>query len=199
MDRHTGEPSGESQQGIERDSPPDRGVAQAHLAHTAFEGARNTPVVDGRDFFAKPEHGQLTPAEIAALPDGWTVEVGTEVVYANDFLRVPGMPRHQPPESARPPQRQTEVYEEHLNWGDLNDIATEAGVELAIVEAFLRRNRIKLGNQFKQSRLQRRVVNGQETDLTTEHFSPEFMAWAIASLKSAVARYNKERAFRPEL
>lgn len=201
MDRQTGEFGGEPQETEQGPVISGREVTHARMAHTAFGGAREVVTVAGDVFSAEKFPRQLSGAEIAALPDSLTLEAPG---YDEDFLHAPAPRRRtryvdEEPDVRPQPvmrliaERRAEALHGPIgDWGDMHDIAVASGVPAEIVQQFIARNRHKIGNSFAQSELRRRRVNGEETTIMTEHFSPQFMAWAIESLKAALERHRQQ-------
>jgi hypothetical protein len=80
-------------------------------------------------------------------------------------------------------------------WRDADDIAQELGIDVAIVNRFVERNRPKLGKEFAESQKLRRPGQARYTTRMTEHFSPKFSAWAIASIRQAKAKFEASRDY----
>lgn len=210
MDRKSEEFSGD----VERQ--PRNPQLRAHMAHTAFAGMQlermHGYLQHGPDFYAPSlltadANRQLTPAEIAGLPDFFTVnenDLGpptslpvTRSLRGQDteHVRVASVMRQ------RADRLEAALGGEHADgpWGDNNDIAKAVGIKVAIVHQFISRNRSRLGSQFPAPEMRRRVTDGRETTTITEHFSPQFVAWAIASLRTSLERHQLMRQIDAQL
>jgi hypothetical protein len=115
---------------------------------------------------------------------------------------LPGRPRkrHVDEETGLKPEPVLRALAERRNerapsdvrvWCDAHDIAEMIGIPLHFVEKFIELHRHKLGNMFIASQQRRPSRGGNKL---TEHFSPQFTAWAAESLSVSLARHRERLA-----
>ena len=170
MDRLNPEQEGEAKDlSSEFEAAPDRERAGALMALIALEAA-------DRISFAEKE---MNPGVIAAVRRGRSYVDEEPAVEGRPVLRVLAE------------QRQERAPLDDRVWCDAHDIAEMIGIPVHFVERFVEIHRHKLGNMFIASQQRRPSHGGNKL---TEHFSPQFTAWATESLTASLARHRERLA-----
>lgn len=144
-------------------------------------------VIDLREPPLPPDDFEV-PAGIIAVDGDFFAEPAVEQTVPDD--RESGLPAIEEIVSVlrKRAERRERAHQPHWEWGDVADIARLAGVDARIVALFIDRHRHVLrGGQFLPPEL--RTPQGGASRLMTEHYSPQFVAWAVDRLKAAYERY----------
>lgn len=77
-------------------------------------------------------------------------------------------------------------------WGNADYIATQACVPLSMAKTFIALHRLKFGQEYLKPKLLRLPAETPSAFIETEHYPPQFVAWAIANLRNIVIRHDPQ-------